>query len=194
DGSFDFTEDEELVTDRDLRAYPADEAEARDLWRKRLKYDILVLKADEKTDEEARERLHRRYTDFARRMHQIKDDDLLEWYLTAFGSAFDPHTNYMSKSSLEDFQISMRLNLEGIGAALRSEDGYVVIVRVIPGGAAAKQGQLKPKDQIVSVGEGEEGEMVDVINASLKDVVNLIRGKAGTIVRLGVKPGGTGEV
>lgn len=194
EGSFDFTIDEQLITEPDERDYPKNPAEARDLWRKRLKYDLLVLASEETSDDEARDRLRRRYTDFARRMRHATDDDLLERYLSAFSTSFDPHTSYMSKSTLEDFRISMRLNLEGIGAALRSEDGYVILERVLPGGAAAKHGELKPEDQIVSVGQGSDGEMVDVVEYSLKEVVNLIRGKAGTVVRLGVKSPGSAEI
>lgn len=105
---------------------------------------------------------------------------------------YDPHSTYMSPSTLDDFTIQMRLNLEGIGAALREKDGSTVVTSVIPGGAADKDGKLKPDDVIISVGEGEDGEMVDIVEMPLKDVVGLIRGNAGTLVRLGVKPGGKG--
>ena len=121
-------------------------------------------------------------------MNQLKSDDLLEMYLSAVTTAFDPHTTYMSPSSLENFHISMKLKLEGIGAALMMDDGYTEVTKVIPGGAADKDGRLQPEDRIVSVGQGADGEMVDVIDMNLNDVVKLIRGKAGTIVRLGVKP------
>lgn len=189
----DFTLQEEYITDFDHIEFPKDSAEARDRWRRRLKYDLLLLKTEDKTGEEAVSRLKRRYANFARRVHRWKDDDLVETYLTAITSSFDPHTTYMSRSNYENFLIQMRLNLEGIGAALKMEDGLTVVDRVIPGGAAEKSGQLKPEDQIVSVGEGENGEMVDVIDANLNDVVELIRGKAGTVVRLGVKPAGSNE-
>jgi len=186
DSELDFTRDERLYTDPDQLDYPADLEEARQRWRKRVKYDMLVQKAEEKSLEEARQRLHRRYQSFARRMRQTDNDELLEMYLTALTSSFDPHTSYMSKSTLENFKINMRLELDGIGASLQSEDGYTVVHKVIPGGAADKDQRLKPKDRIVAVGQGKDGEMVDVIDMKLNDVVQLIRGKRGTVVRLGV--------
>lgn len=190
----DFTAVEEMVTDPDVAEYAKTPEEAYDRWRKRIKYDFLVLKTEEVTGEEALDRLTRRYTSYAKRMHQFKSDDLLEMYLSAFTTAFDPHTTYMSPSSLDNFHIQMKLNLEGIGAALMMNDGYTVVSNIIPGGAAAKYGKLQTEDRIVSVGQGETGDMVDVIDMNLNDVVKLIRGKAGTVVRLGVKPVGKDEV
>lgn len=190
---FDFDKDEELIVDGDAASYPADPEEAKNRWRKRIKYDLLVLESEEETGDEARDKIRRRYTNFAKRMHQTDSDELLEMYLTALTSSFDPHTTYMSKSSLENFRILMRLNLEGIGASLRVEDGYTVVSEIIPGGAADKQGKLKPEDKIVSVGQGKDGEMVDVVDMKLTDVVKLIRGVKGTIVRLGVVPAEGGE-
>ncbi|EAQ77975.1 periplasmic tail-specific proteinase [Blastopirellula marina DSM 3645] len=189
----DFEKKEMFITDADKVQYPKNEAEAYDRWRQRVKYDILSEKADDKTPEEAQEKIHRRYESFARRMSQTSGDELLEMFLTSMTSSFDPHTTYMSPSTLENFNISMRLQLDGIGAALLSEDGVVKVTKVIPGGAADKHGKLHPEDTIVTVGQGENGEMVDVVDMKLNDVVNLIRGKAGTVVRLGVKAKGTGE-
>ena len=185
---FDFTLDEEMVVDGDAARYPRNAAEAKNRWRQRLKYDLLDLESDKTTGAEARDKLKRRYTNFARRMQQTDSDELLEMYLTALTTSFDPHTTYMSKTSLENFRILMRLNLEGIGASLKSEDGYTIVAEVIPGGAADKQGKLATEDRIVSVGQGESGEMVDVVDMKLSDVVKLIRGEKGTIVRLGVIP------
>ncbi len=190
----DFTVDEEMVTDPDLAEYAKNRDESFDRWRKRLKYDLLVLKTEDVTGDEAIDRLDRRYTSYAKRMHQFSSDDLLEMYLSAFTTSFDPHTNYMSPSSLENFNISMKLNLEGIGAALMMTDGYTVVSKIIPGGAADKHGKLQPEDRIVSVGQGDDGEMVDVVDMNLNDVVKQIRGKAGTKVRLGVKPAGSNDV
>ncbi|MDG2384915.1 MAG: carboxy terminal-processing peptidase [Pirellulaceae bacterium] len=221
----DFEVDEVLITDRDEAKYATTPAEAFDRWRRRIKYDLLVLKSEdakkkeekkeekkegdadkEKNDEvdqgEAKqdksedptERLKRRYHSYAKRMHQFSSDDLLEMYLSAITTAYDPHTTYMSPSSLENFHISMKLKLEGIGAALMMNDGYTVVTKVIPGGAADKNGKLQPEDRIVSVGQGTDGEMVDVVDMNLNDVVKMIRGKAGTVVRLGVKPAGGNEV
>lgn len=196
-GDFDFTKDEVLSTNWDKQEYPKDAADAKDRWRKLLKYDLLVLKNDK--DEKAKkddpkERLSRRYHSFAKRMHQTDEDELLEMYLTSMTSSFDPHTTYMSPSSLENFKIMMSLNLDGIGAQLKVEDGYTVIDKVVVGGAADKNGQLKVQDRVVQVGQGEDGEMVDVVDMKLNDVVKLIRGRAGSIVRLGVIPAGGGEI
>lgn len=185
---FDFTLDEEMVKDPDEQSYAANEQEARERWRKRIKYDLLVFKSqdNEKTDEEAREKLHSRYNSFASRMHQVSSDELLEMYLTALSTSFDPHTSYMSPRTLENFRIQMRLELEGIGAALRSEDGETIVTKIIPGGAADRQGDLRPEDRVVGVGQEADGEVVDTIDMKLSDVVNLIRGKKGTVVRLKV--------
>ncbi len=193
-------DDETLITDPDRLSFPKDAAEAKERWRKRLEYDLLVLKSEKEKDKKAdakqedpKERLSRRYHSFAKRMHQTDPDELLEMYLTSITSSYDPHTTYMSPSSLENFRILMSLNLEGIGAQLQVTDGFTVVNKIIPGGAAEKSGQLKVEDRIISVGQGEEGEMVDVVDMKLNDVVQLIRGRAGTVVRLGVTPASGGE-
>ena len=163
-------------------------AEAWQRWRKRIKYDLLVLKADDDGIEgkEAIDKLKRRYHSFAKRMHQTSNADLLEMYLTSLTSAYDPHTSYMSDETLENFNIAMRLKLEGIGASLQSEDGMTVVRKVIPGGAADKDGRLKAEDKIVGVGQGKDGELVDVVDMKLSEVVKLIRGHKGSLVRLQV--------
>lgn len=189
DGPFDFTKDEVLNLDTDKIEYATSNDEIRDRWRKRLKYDMLDLRADKLDDSDARKKLRRRYASFRNRMKQFSSDDLLEMYLTAMTSAYDPHTTYMSPSTLENFRIMMSLNLEGIGARLSQEDGYTVVKEILAGGAAAKQGELKAEDRIVSVGQGVDGEMIDIIDMRLNDVVDKIRGKPGTVVRLGVKSG-----
>ncbi|MFC1757632.1 carboxy terminal-processing peptidase [Planctomycetota bacterium] len=191
---FDFEKQEEMVTDRDAAIYPKSRDEAFDRWRKRIKYDLLVLKSDETTGEEAIDRLTRRYHGYVKRMHQLESDDLMEMFLNAVMTGLDPHTAYMSPNSLNEFNIQMRLNLEGIGAVLTTEDGYTVVSKIMPGGAAEEDGRLKPEDRIVSVGQAHEGEMVDIVDMSLRDVVKLIRGKKGTIVRLGVKPAGENKL
>ena len=143
-------------------------------------------------EQEAKEgidRLARRYRNFAKRMHQTTNDELLEMYLTAITSSFDPHTSYMSPKTMENFEIQMRLNLEGIGEALRSDDGFTMVDRLIPGGPAEKDRRLKVKDKIVGVGQGRDGKIEDVVDMKLNDVVDKIRGKAGTIVRLQVEHG-----
>ena len=201
----DFTLDEQIITDRDLLQYPRDEAEARERWRKRVKYELLSRKSEkvlaeekkkevgeearEDTDEEDEdpvEKISKRYKNLAKRWHQTDGDELLELYLTAMTMSFDPHTTYMSASTLENFNIQMSLELEGIGAALRAKDGYTVVERIIPGGAADEDGRLKPQDRIRGVGQGIDGEIEDVVDMKLSDVVKRIRGKRGSVVRLEV--------
>lgn len=182
----DFSLNEDMIRDPDAATYPASKEEAFERWRKRIKYDLLDLTADKVEKKEAIDRLQRRYTNFAKRMEQMHNEDLSEMFLTAVTSVFDPHSNYMSPSTLENFWIVMSLELEGIGASLTVEDGYTVIKKIIPGGAADRDGRLKVEDKIIGVGEGSEGEIVDVVDMRLNDVVKKIRGKAGTIVRLEV--------
>jgi len=187
----DFTVDESLITDRELLDYPANEQEAEERWRKRVKYDLLVLTSDEELEGDPRERLTRRYHSFAKRMHQFDSDELLEMFLSSMTQGYDPHTSFMSASTLTNFEIEMKKELDGIGASLQYDDGYTVVHKIIPGGAADRDGELKPKDRIIAVGEGESGELVDVVDMKLGDVVKLIRGKRGTTVRLTVIREGT---
>lgn len=194
DQDFEFTSDETIVIDPKVAVYAKTAEESNDKWRRQLKFNLLDLKDEGKTIDEAKDQLRRRYSRYAKRWAQTDSDELLELYLTSITMAYDPHTTYMSPGSLKDFEIMMRLNLEGIGAALREKDGNTVVMNVIPGGAADKDGRLKEDDYIVSVGQGESGEMVDIVEMPLKTVVDQIRGNAGTVVRLGVKKGGAGEV
>ena len=208
----DFTVNEELVTDPELLTFAKNEAEIREMWRKRIKFDLLLAKADkaekdekgsknekekEKADKDKTtpaEKISRRYHLRGKQMHQTSSDELLEMYLTSLTTSYDPHTTYMSPSSLDNFSIMMRLKLEGIGAALQfSPEGYTVVNKIIPGGAAEKEGHLKPEDKIIGVGQGTDGEIVDVVDMKLNDVVKLIRGNSGTIVRLKVIPTGQSE-
>ncbi|CAN0444746.1 unnamed protein product, partial [Hapterophycus canaliculatus] len=195
-GEFDFTKEEEVIIDRDAAQYAKNSDEARDRWRRQLKLSLLDLKDgdDPIVGKEARDQLMRRYDRFAARWRGTSSDDILEMFLTSVTNSYDPHSTYMSPATLEDFSISMRLNLDGIGASLGEKDGYTQVKQIIPGGAADGHGKLKPDDFIVSVGQNESGEMVDIVEMPLKEVVKLIRGKAGSTVRLGVKPGGSGNV
>ncbi len=189
-GPQDFAKDESIVIDREAATWAKSEAEAEDNWRKRIKYDLLVQKMEKTSSEEAKDKLLRRYKSFAKRMHQMTADELLETYLTALTSSLDPHTSFMSPGTQENFAIAMRLQLDGIGAQLKGEDGYTTIMELTPGGAADRDGRLKKKDRVVGVGQGQEGEMVDVVDMNLNEVVKLIRGKRGTVVRLKVIPVG----
>ncbi|WP_459554549.1 carboxy terminal-processing peptidase [Lacunimicrobium album] len=217
DTDHDFTLDEEIMSDADDMTWAKNKAELDERWRKRIKYNILTLKLDEKstqknlkergtaqaeellddmsgiTIEEIRDRLHKRYRSVSRTMHQMERVEVLELYLSAMTQCFDPHSSYMSPRTLEDFQINMRLSLDGIGAALRSEDGYTTVAEIMAGGAAYKDGRLQVDDKIVAVGQ-DNGEMVDIVEMKLTKVVQQIRGPRGTKVRLQVKKAGTGEV
>ena len=193
DQNFDFTIDEDIVIDADTLPWSVTKEQANERWRKRIKYSLLSLLVDDVKEKEARERLHKRYRGISRIYHQMEEREQLELFLTAMTMSLDPHSTYMSPRSVEDFQIQMRLSLEGIGAALRGEDGFTVVDRIIKGGAAAKDGRLKAGDKIIGVGQ-EEGEIVDIVEMKLDDVVRLIRGPRDTIVRLQVKTAKTKEL
>lgn len=192
DASHDFTVDETLTIKADDLPWARSQEEVDERWRKRIKYDLLQFRLDGETEEEARKRLHSRYRTVQRNIEQMKSSDILEFYLTALTTCFDPHSTYMSPESAEDFDIQMRLSLDGIGASLRSEDGYTVVQEVMKGGPAFKDGRLKAKDKITGVGQ-ETGEIEEVFEIKLSDVVRKIRGKAGTKVRLRVQTGLTSE-
>ena len=202
----DFTVDEDMVADPDAAKYPKTPAEARELWRRKIKYDLLVLKADEQKAAakeknvkegavaapvvDPQERLTRRYRSIAKQTHQTNRNELLEMFLTALTTSYDPHSTYMAPATHENFDIQMKLELDGIGAQLQYKDGYTVVNKVIPGGAADKDGRIKAEDKVIGVGQGTDGELTDVVDMKLSDVVQLIRGKRGTIVRLEVIPVG----
>jgi carboxyl-terminal processing protease len=185
DAPHDFTLDESMVIDGDQLAWATDSAEANERWRKRVKYDLLALHLDKVSAEESRRRLHKRYDTVKRGAHDMEDNEVLEMYLSSMAHCFDPHSSYMSKQSVEDFEIQMRLSLQGIGAALQSEDGVTVVKQIVAGGAAEKDGRLKVNDKITAVAQ-EEGEFQEILEMKLNKVVRLIRGDGGTKVRLRV--------
>ncbi|WP_049722265.1 carboxy terminal-processing peptidase [Gilvimarinus polysaccharolyticus] len=185
---YNFDQDDHLNVDREAAPWPATAAEADELWRKRTKADLLNLVLADKTIDEARKVLIKRFSNQLRRMSQQTGEDAFSAVINAFTMLYDPHTNYLSPRTLENFNINMSLSLEGIGAMLQSEDEYTKVVRLIPAGPADKQGQLKPADRIVAVGQDKEGELVDVVGWRLDEVVDLIRGKKDSVVRLEVLP------
>jgi len=192
DQEHDFSLEEFIETDGDKVNWYKTTEELDDRWRLRVKYDLLQFKLDGETPEEGRKRLHKRYRNNKLAVDQYDAIDQMEIYLTALTQCYDPHSTYMSPQSWEDFEIQMRLSLDGIGAALRGDDGYTVVAQIVPGGAAATQGELKVGDKIVGVGQ-EEGEIVDIYEMKLSDVVRMIRGERGTTVRLQVKPEDSSE-
>ena len=182
----DFTIDEEIVTDPDVRQYPKSPEENVDRWRKQVKLDLLKEITDDVASEEAIKKLRKRYDSVRKSWQQTDDRELLERYLSALTSSYDPHSSYMAPETEDNFKIIMSLELDGIGAQLRNEDGYTTVQTIIPGGAADREGSLKPKDKVVGVGEGITGSIEDVVEMKLNDVVKRIRGKRGTVVRLEV--------
>lgn len=184
----DFTIDESIETDPKKLSWATSQQDLNERWRKRVKYDLLQFKLDGQKDEEARNRLNKRYRNNQLVVDQYSPGEELEIYLTALTQCFDPHSTYMSPHSWEDFEIQMRLSLDGIGAALRADDGYTVVASIVPGGAAAEEGSLKVNDKIIGVGQNADGEIEDIFEMKLSDVVRKIRGPRGTIVRLQIKP------
>ncbi len=185
---FDFSKDEEMVIDRSEMPFAKTTAEADTLWYNRIKLALLNFKLTGKSIEEARETVTKRYKNQLNRVKQQSSADAFEVMVNALTLLFDPHTNYWSPRTSENFNINMSLSLEGIGAVLQSEDEFTKVVSLVPGGPAAKQGDLKPADKIVAVGQGEKGELVDVTSWRLDEVVDKIRGAKNTIVRLEVLP------
>lgn len=185
----DFSVEETFRFDREDAPWAASQAELDELWRKRVKNDALSLVLTEKPWEEVRDILEKRYKRFQKRFEQINSDDVFETFMNSYARTMDPHSSYLSPRNSEEYQIQMSLSYFGIGASLQMEDEYVTVMNIIPGGPAAIDGQLEATDRITAVGQGDDGELVDVIGWRLDDVVQLIRGPAGTTVRLQILPG-----
>ncbi len=183
---FDFTKDEYFYPDRKDSDFAATKAELNELWRKRLKNDALNLKLNGKKWDKIVETLTNRYDRFYKTILQYKSEDVFQLAMNAFALAIDPHSDYFSPITSENFKINMSLSFEGIGAQLTTENDYTKVARIIPGGPAYKSGLLHADDKIVGVGQGKDGKIVDIIGWRLDDVVQLIRGKKGTIVRLAI--------
>jgi len=186
----DFSIDEKYVFDREDLPWLQTEAELDELWRKRVKNDAMNLRLAEKDWTETQEILQKRYSRFLKRMDQIKSDDVFETFMNAFAHTLDPHSSYLSPRNSEEYRIQMSLSYFGIGASLQIDDDYVMVINIIPGGPAAIDGKLQPKDRITGVAQGEQGDLIDVIGWRLDDVVQLIRGPADTVVRLQIMPAG----
>lgn len=186
----DLTIDEEYQFDRGESAWAATNEELDELWRRRVKNDVLNLALADKPWEDSREVLTKRYKQYLKRMDQVKNDDVFETFMNSFAHTLDPHSNYLSPSNSEEQRIRMSLSYFGIGASLQTEEDYVYIVNIIAGGPASIDGSLTPEDKIIGVAQGADGSMVDVIGWRLDDVVDLIRGPADTVVRLQIIPAG----
>lgn len=184
---FNFTLNETLDTDRKNDQWMSSQEEMDNLWRKRIKSAILNLMLADKSEQEAKATLIKRYSNQLKRLTQNKSEDVFQRFANVFTKHFDPHTSYFSPRNSENFKINMSLSLEGIGAVLQSENEFTKIVRLVPAGPADKTGQLKPADLIVGVGQ-EDGEIEDVVGWRLDDVVDLIRGPKDSVVRLEIIP------
>lgn len=184
----DLKTNDQIEVERDKAPFPKTTAEADKLWEERVKNDIINLYLKEKKWPEIKKTLVKRYDLAIKRLTQIKADDILQTYLNAFAREIDPHTSYLSPRAAKAFQESMNLSLEGIGATLSMEDDITSIRSLVPGAPAARSKKISVGDKIVGVGQGEKGEIEDVIGWRLDDVVDKIKGKKGSIVRLEIEP------
>jgi len=173
--------------------WPQSQKAVDELWRKRIKNDVLSLRLADQSDEELMETLEERYEQMVRRVSQLSANEVFQMFVNAYTLSVEPHTSYFSPRSSENFAINMSLSLEGIGAALRTENEYTVVQRIIAGGPAAMSEKLSAEDRIVGVGEGPDQEIVDVVSWSLSDVVDLIRGPKGSTIRLKILAAGAPE-
>jgi carboxyl-terminal processing protease len=186
----DFTRDENFDFDREHASWPTDVNEVNELWRLRVKNDAISLLLTGKSWTDSADTLRKRYKRVLARLDKISPEDVFEALMNAYASTYDPHSNYFSPRSSEEYRIQMSLSYEGIGASLQLNDDYVTVTNVLPGGPAATDGTLKSNDRITAVAQGADGTMTDVIGWRLDDVVQLIRGKVGTVVRLQILPAG----
>lgn len=181
---FDFTKEEYFIPDRENSDWASNKDELNELWRLRLKNDALNLILTGKDFRESADILLKRYQNFHKLILQYEPEDVFALYINSYTQIYDPHTDYFSPAASDNFNINMRLSLEGIGATLRSENDYTIVQSIVPGGPAFKSGLLSAEDKIVAVAQGEDGEMVDIIGWRLDDAIQLIRGKKGSVVRL----------
>jgi carboxyl-terminal processing protease len=188
---FNFSVNESYQPNRENAAWASRSEELDDLWRKRLKSEALDLKLAGKSWTDISATLNKRYENFRKRIEQLNAEDVFQYYMNALSESYDPHTNYMSPSNSQDFNINMSLSLEGIGARLTEDGDYTVVNEIVAGGPADRSKQLFANDKITGVAQGDTGRWTDVIGMRVDDVVKLIRGKKETIVRLQVIPSGS---
>ena len=188
EGELDFTSDEVYIFDREELPWLVTPEDMQNLWRQRVTNDALSLALAEKESDEIVEVLTKRYERVLKRINNLDSDDVFETFLNSFARTLDPHSSYLSPRQSEEYRIQMSLSYQGIGASLQLDDELVAVLNVIPGGPASIDGRLAPNDRITAVGQGEDGELVDVVGWQLDDVVQLIRGPSGTLVRLQILP------
>ncbi len=184
----DYSIDEDYLFDRTEEPWARSSAELDEIWRKRVKNEALNLALEGEPWEKIQDVLTKRYSGYLKRLNQVNNDDVFERFMNAFAHTLDPHSSYLSPRNSEEYRIQMSLSYFGIGASLQTEDDFVKIAGIIPGGPAAADGRLKPEDRITGVAQGADGEIVDVIGWRLDDVVELIRGPADSVVRLEIIP------
>ena len=185
---FDFNVREDFDLLRDDKPWPQTDLQANDLWRKRVKNDWLRLKLAGQKDTVIRETLDKRYKNLLDRVYTYKSDDVFQSFMAAYTTSVDPHTDYFGASASADFDISMKLSLVGIGAVLQERDGYTTVRELVPGGPAQVSGKIAVGDRIVGVGQGADGVLKEIVGTRLDEVVQMIRGAKGTIVRLDILP------
>ncbi|MFL1465184.1 carboxy terminal-processing peptidase [Marinobacter sp. HN1S83] len=183
-----FDAEETILLDRSEAEWEPNKEALDELWVKRVKNAVLAQRLNGSDDEAIKDSLRQRYESQLKRAYQARSEDAFQAYMNAFAGMWDPHTSYFSPRTSENFNINMSLSLEGIGAVLQSDNEYTKVVRLVPGGPAAKQGQLKPADRIVSVTQEDEEKPVNVIGWRLDEVVDLIRGPRESTVTLEVVP------
>ncbi|MCF6288064.1 MAG: carboxy terminal-processing peptidase [Proteobacteria bacterium] len=184
--TFDFNLEEEYIWDREDLPRVTSEKDMNDLWRKKVKNDYLNLKLAGKQESKIKDILSKRYKRIAKRVRESNNEDVFQYFINSYATLIEPHTAYLAPRTSENFKINMSLSLQGIGALLGTEDDYVVIKKIIKGGPAQKQGQLKNGDKILAVGQGDAGTLLDIVGWRTDDAVEKIRGDKGSIVRLSV--------
>jgi carboxyl-terminal processing protease len=189
---FDYSVDEYYETDREKEPWANSINELNEIWRKIIKSQALSLKLAGKNPAEIKETLDKRYQRFIKSVGQFTSEDVFNVYMNSVTEAYDPHTNYLSPKASDLFNQQMKLSLEGIGAQLQTDNDYTKISRILPGGPAEKSDKIHANDLITGVAQGKDGEMADVIGWRLDEVVKLIKGPKGTIVRIQFLPASTG--
>ncbi len=185
---FDFTTEKSIEFDRRKAPWPKDMADADRIWHDIVEAELLKEKLNKLKTKTLQETVAKRYDQLLRNLNEADDEEVVKRFLSALAQSYDPHSEYLSDSDLKNFQVTMGLSLEGVGAVLRSDEGYAKVVEVVPGGPADKDGRLKVNDRIAAVGQGKTGESEDVVDMKLDKVVAKIRGDKGSIVRLTVLP------
>ncbi len=192
DYAFDYSIDEDYRFDRSKADWAASQQDLDEVWRKRVKNDVLNLRLAGKEDADIRETLKKRYERIITRVQQLESDDVYQLFINSYTNVVEPHTSYFSPRTSENFKIRMSLSLEGIGAVLQTDNEFTLVTQVVAGGPAEMSKELHAKDRIIGVGEGADSNVENVVGWRLDDVVDLIRGAKGTTVRLELLPRGVG--